>query len=264
MICLSRFPSSSSPFCKLPAASNICLSSRNSLSGFWHGAAELQTRCSIFWTLHHAIQGTAPLVASLAKELHSCWAPAGSMSQPAPCPAVVLCTQALGVLSDFGCAALPVQAQRLLFPQSFIFCTWCLALVQNTRRVVTVFWEEAFQHFWNLLHAALGDALFFPESPNYHFHSDIITTSFHSAVSPYPFYSSSQCKCGLCCENLPASPVPLFSRAAGCHQSPFETCPCGLWWCVSITHFPITVRSYRSRRNLSFSPSCSFREFPPE
>lgn len=140
MFCFfSCFPESSSPFCKSPAASNICLASRNSLSGLWHGAAGLQTSPSIFWTLHCATQGTAPLVASPAEELHPCWAPAGSVSQPASCPAVLLCRQALGVLSDFGCAALPVQAQSLLFPQSFTFPTWCLALVQNTRWVITVF-----------------------------------------------------------------------------------------------------------------------------
>lgn len=175
--------------------------------------------------------------------LHPCW---GCVSQPASSPAVVLCTQALGLLSGFGCAALPVQPQRLLFPHVH----------------VTVFWEEDFQHFWKLC-AALGGVLFFPESPNYHFHSDIIiTASFHNALSPYPFYSSSQSivfavKTCLCL-------LFLFLQSCWLPPEPFRNLP--LWFMMMCFHYslPHHERSCRSRRNLSFSPSCCFRDFPPE
>lgn len=44
--------------------------------------------------------------------------PAGSVSQPAPCPAVVLCTQVFGGLSDFGCAG----SEAALSPELHVLC----------------------------------------------------------------------------------------------------------------------------------------------
>lgn len=196
-----------------------------------------------------------------ASLLASCWE---CVFQPAWCSTVVLCMQALGVLSDFGCAALPVQAQSLLFLQRFIFCICCLALVQNTRWVVTVFCEEDFQHFSKLLHAALGDVLFFPESPNYHFHGCIIiTASFHSAVSPYHFYSSHSKSVAFAVKTC-LSLLFLFFQSCWMSPEPFRNLP--LWFVMMCFHYslPHHERSCRSRRNLSFSSSYCFREFPPK
>lgn len=131
------------PSDECPAATSICLSSRNSLSGFWH-RSELQT--SLFYLLNspsyhswHNTLGCQPSKGAAAL-LGSCWE---YMSQPASCHAVALCMQALWGLACFQqYAALAVQAQGLLFPEWFY--TWCLALVQNTkwRGVITAFWEE--------------------------------------------------------------------------------------------------------------------------
>ncbi|XP_068868930.1 mineralocorticoid receptor isoform X3 [Aphelocoma coerulescens] len=57
--------------------------------------------CSICWTLHCTIQGAAPLVASLAKELHLSWDPAGSL-----CPSLPRVLQWCCVCRLWGCCLL--------------------------------------------------------------------------------------------------------------------------------------------------------------
>lgn len=54
------------------------------------------------------------------------------MSQPASCHVAALYVQALWGFQQY--TALTAQAQRLLFPEQFIFYTCCLALFQNTKR----------------------------------------------------------------------------------------------------------------------------------
>lgn len=119
---------------------------QNSLSGFWHRSAKLQT-CLFYlldspsYHLWHNTFGCQPRKGTAAL-LGSCWQ---YVSQPASCRAVALCMQVLWGLVWFQqYAALAVQAQRVVFPECFIFCTWCLALVQNTewRGLITAFWEE--------------------------------------------------------------------------------------------------------------------------
>lgn len=126
--------------------------------------------------------------------LHPCW---GCVSQPASCPAVVLCTRALGLLSGFGCAALPVQPQRLLFPQSFIFCT-CRSFLRGR---FSAFLEVMRSSWWCFVFSWITK-LSLPQW--YYYYSFLPQCS--KSISFLLFLT----RHNLCCENLPVSLVPLF------------------------------------------------------
>lgn len=84
------------PYASAQLPATLVFPPGTAFQAFGMGLLNSRLPCSICWTLHRTIQCAAPLVASPAEELHLSWAPAGSVSQPASCPAVVLCTQVWG------------------------------------------------------------------------------------------------------------------------------------------------------------------------
>lgn len=129
-----------------PAASPICLSSRNSLSGFWQRPAELQT--SLFHLLdapsYHSWHNTlgCQLCKGVATFQVSCWE---YVPRPAWRHVAALCMQALwGFVWFQPYTSLVAQAQKVLCPELAMLCTWDFALVRTKRlrEAIRAFTEE--------------------------------------------------------------------------------------------------------------------------